>query len=154
MTPACLTLSIIRYWSRIKWRNPGKGVAPSPTTRCSSYWKGSLRVAFDYSRQLIMLYIDLRPGQTCHSKDAKVAYSIGVGGLGWQYGTRSNPTVQSDWCTGWEWPVNCMTVISVWWQSNMPFQGQRKWHIPRASYGEILSWRLNYYITQRRQEVC
>ena len=26
-----------------------------------------------------MLYIDLRPGQTCYSKDAEVAYSIGVG---------------------------------------------------------------------------
>ena len=25
--------------------------------------------------------------QTCHSKDAEVAYSIGVGELGWQYGT-------------------------------------------------------------------
>ena len=30
----------------------------------------------------IQLYIDLRPGQTCHSKDAEVAYSIGVGELG------------------------------------------------------------------------
>ena len=29
-----------------------------------------------------VLYIDLRPGQTCHSKDADVAYSIGVSGLG------------------------------------------------------------------------
>ena len=27
----CLTLSIIRYVSRVKWSNPGKGVAPSPT---------------------------------------------------------------------------------------------------------------------------
>ena len=27
-----------------------------------------------------------------------------------------------DWCTGREWSVNCMTVISVWWRSNMPFQ--------------------------------
>ena len=26
-----LTLSIIRYGSRVKWSNPGKGVAPSPT---------------------------------------------------------------------------------------------------------------------------
>ena len=25
----CLTLSIIRYVSRVKWSNPGKGVAPS-----------------------------------------------------------------------------------------------------------------------------
>ena len=26
----CLTLSIIRYVSRVKWSNPGKGVVPSP----------------------------------------------------------------------------------------------------------------------------
>ena len=39
----CLTLSIIRYISRVKWRNLGEGVAPSPTLRCSNYWKRSLR---------------------------------------------------------------------------------------------------------------
>ena len=50
--PPCLTLSIKRYESRIKWSNQGKGVAPSPTRRCSSYWKGSLLVALDYGRQL------------------------------------------------------------------------------------------------------
>ena len=38
----CLALSIVRLGSRVKWRNPGKGVASSPTPRCSSYWKGSL----------------------------------------------------------------------------------------------------------------
>ena len=27
--PPCLTLSTIRYESRVKWRNPGKGVASS-----------------------------------------------------------------------------------------------------------------------------
>ena len=42
---------------------------------------------------------------------------------------------------------------SLRWQSNMPFQWQRKWHIPMASYGEILSGRLNYYITRWRQKV-
>ena len=36
ITP-CLTLSDIRYVSRVKWSNPGKRVAPSPTPRCSSY---------------------------------------------------------------------------------------------------------------------
>ena len=50
--PPCLTLSNIRYVSRVKWSNPGKGVAPSPTPRCSSYWKESLLVALDYGRQL------------------------------------------------------------------------------------------------------
>ena len=47
-----LTLSIIRYLSRVKWSKPEKGLAPSPTHWCCSYWKGSLLVAFDYGRQI------------------------------------------------------------------------------------------------------
>ena len=39
-----LTLIIIRYRSRVKWSNPGKGVVPFPTPWCSSYWKGNLQV--------------------------------------------------------------------------------------------------------------
>ena len=39
--PPCLTLSNIRYVSRIKWSNPEKGVASSLTPRCSNYWKGA-----------------------------------------------------------------------------------------------------------------
>ena len=50
--PPCLTLSITRYASRVKWSNPGNGVAPSPSPLCSSYWKRSLRVILDYGRQL------------------------------------------------------------------------------------------------------
>ena len=34
--PPYLTLNIIKYVSRVKWSNSGKGVAPSPTLRCSS----------------------------------------------------------------------------------------------------------------------
>ena len=55
LIPPCLTLSNIRYVSRVKWSNPRKGVAPFPTPRCSSYWKGSLLVALDYSRQIYYL---------------------------------------------------------------------------------------------------
>ena len=36
----CLTLSIIRYVSRIKWGNPGKGLAPSPTSGVVTIEKG------------------------------------------------------------------------------------------------------------------
>ena len=50
--PPCLTLSIIRYGSRVKWSNPEKGVPPSPTPQCSSCRKGSFRVALDYDCQL------------------------------------------------------------------------------------------------------
>ena len=44
----CLTLSIIRYMSRVNWSKLWEGVAPSLTPRCSSYWKGSLLVTLDY----------------------------------------------------------------------------------------------------------
>ena len=37
LVPPCLTLSIIRYISRVKWSKPRKGIAPSPTPQCSSY---------------------------------------------------------------------------------------------------------------------
>ena len=89
-----------------------------------------------------MLYIDLRPGQTCHSKDAEVAYSIGVGELGRQYGTglKSNGTV-TNWCTGREWPVNCMMAIPKTVEV----------HIPMASYGEILSGRELLYNSMHRK---
>ena len=60
LIPTCLTLSITRYVSRVKWSNPGKGVVPSSTHRCSSYWIGSFQVALDYSLNftlLIYIYI-------------------------------------------------------------------------------------------------
>ena len=57
MIPPYLTLSNIRYVSRVKWSNPGKGVAPSSTPQCSSYWKGSLLVALNYSRQFYFFYL-------------------------------------------------------------------------------------------------
>ena len=39
---------------KVKWINLWNGVAPSPTPWCCSYWKGSLRVTLDYSRQLYL----------------------------------------------------------------------------------------------------
>ena len=57
LIPPCLTLSNIRSVSRVKWSNPGKGVVPSSISRCCSYWKGSLWVALDYSRQLTYICI-------------------------------------------------------------------------------------------------
>ena len=56
----CLILSIIRYGSRVKWSNPEKGVAPSPTPQCRSYRKGSLQVTLNYSLQLYLLIPKIR----------------------------------------------------------------------------------------------
>ena len=53
----CLTLSNIRYVSRVKWSNPGKEVALCPTPRCCSYWKASLLVALGYCRHIYIIYI-------------------------------------------------------------------------------------------------
>ena len=36
LMPPCLTLSIIRHGSRVKWSNPGKRIMPSTTPRCGS----------------------------------------------------------------------------------------------------------------------
>ena len=47
LMPLCLALNTIRWESRVKWRNPENGVARSPSSRCSSYWKGSLWVVLD-----------------------------------------------------------------------------------------------------------
>ena len=59
-----------RYVSRVKWSNPRKGIAASPTPQCSSNWKGSLLVALDYGRQLYFTYIpngseEIYIGYTC-----------------------------------------------------------------------------------------
>ena len=52
-----LDATLLNTEVRVKWSNPGKGVAPSPTPWCRSYQKGSLRVTLDYGRQLFTYYI-------------------------------------------------------------------------------------------------
>ena len=52
LMPPCLTLSIIRHASRVKWSNPGKGEAPSPTPCCSKLSQREPLVTLDYGRQL------------------------------------------------------------------------------------------------------
>ena len=92
----CLTLSNIRYISRVKRSNPEKGVVPSPTPQCSSYWKRSLLVALDYSRQLTIFQelIVLYDGEIYVEKDilgnldinSKLGFSIsGVVNSPWPF---------------------------------------------------------------------
>ena len=44
-----------KVWIKGKWSNPGKEVVSSSTPWCSSYWKGSLWVAFDYCQPTFLL---------------------------------------------------------------------------------------------------
>ena len=71
--PPCLTLSIIWSGSRLKWSNPGKEAASSPTPWCSSYWKGSLRVALNYSHQLY-LYSYINSWSQATKKNIKIIF--------------------------------------------------------------------------------
>ena len=76
MIPPCLILSNIRYVSRVKWSNPGKGVAPSPSPQCSSYWKGSLLVALDNNRQVYFLLTLYLCGIFCLSTTTNIYLKI------------------------------------------------------------------------------
>ena len=40
-------------------------------------------------------------------------------------------TVPLQWCTGREWPVNCMTDTSAWWRLNIRFQRSSGWSCGR-----------------------
>ena len=73
LIPPYLTLINIRYLPRVKWSNPEKDVAPSPTTWCSSYWKGSLLIALDYGRQQLILKLMIKKQRSrfCGDKKSK-----------------------------------------------------------------------------------
>ena len=74
LIPSCLILIIVRYVSRVKWSNPGKGVAPSPTSQHSSYWKRSLQVTLDHGHQLhFFLYMIIIVGNA-HSEHGSNPY--------------------------------------------------------------------------------
>ena len=103
-----------------------------------------------------MLYIDPRPGQTCHSKDGgncifrwPVMGSDCVGELGWQYGTgfKSHGTA-TNWCTGRGWPVNRMTVISARWWSKHAIPKTVEVACSVGQLWEVIKWASIYYITR------
>ena len=52
-----MVLIIIRFGSRVKWSNPGKGLAPSPTPWYRSYRKRSLWVTCDLGHQLYLIMV-------------------------------------------------------------------------------------------------
>ena len=81
LIPPCLTLSYIRYISRVKWSNPGKGVAPSPTPRCSSYRKGGLWVALDYSHQLYFTLPLCRDAVDVFYSPSRLGHELNLGAM-------------------------------------------------------------------------
>ena len=57
LMPPCLTLSIIKYVSRVKWSNPGIVVMPSPTPRCFRYRKRTFGLPLTTVTNFIYIYI-------------------------------------------------------------------------------------------------
>ena len=61
LMPLSLTLSIIRWGSRVKWSDTENGVAPYPTSWCSSYWTGAFRFPLtkvaNFTYLLVYIYI-------------------------------------------------------------------------------------------------
>ena len=55
--PPCLTLSIIRYGSRVKWSNPGKGVVPSLKLGVVAIEKGVFGSPLTTVANFTLLYI-------------------------------------------------------------------------------------------------
>ena len=53
-----------------------EGVAPSPTSWCSSYRKGSLRVTLDYGRQLYLLYLLYGPSEQQSPQFCKFSFIL------------------------------------------------------------------------------
>ena len=81
-------------------------------------------------------------------KTAEVVYSIGVGELGWQYGTglKSHGTV-TNWCTGREWPVNWWQLFQLDDDQTCNSKDGGSAYSDGQLWGDI-EWSLNYYITQ------
>ena len=57
LVPPCLILSIIRYASRVKWSNPGKGITPSQHLGVVAIEKGAFRSPLTKVNYIYNIYI-------------------------------------------------------------------------------------------------
>ena len=78
LEPPCLTPSVIRQRSRVKWSNPGNGIALSPTPPCSSYLKESLLVTNITFSRLQSRKMDEREQVEYFASKPKEFYKLGI----------------------------------------------------------------------------
>ena len=119
LMPPCLTFSIIRYRSRVKWVNPGKEVAHSPTPWDSRYRKGSLRFTFDYNLLIrwYSVYLERFPltshVQVFSCKISFVAWNIHIIVYSLEFFTSvlaAGPSLQFEWSKA---PQVSRTLLSI-----------------------------------------
>ena len=128
LIPPCLTLSDIRYVSRVKWSDPRIGVASSPTPRCSSYWKGSLLVTLDYGRQLyFLLYVKRNsPVPDAFAKVVKVTNYTWLGNaeFAWYFPSNTHPICFYDMelgIYGFKPTIHWVIVVLATWVKFLQF---------------------------------
>ena len=148
--PPCLTLSIIRYISRLKWSNPEKGIAPSPVPLCSSIRKGSLWVALNYRLQLYF-YL-LLPYFILKIQCVYIHTLPAIGLLG-----RVFANGPGDWgsITGWvisklkKWYLisPCLTLSIIRYISSVKWSNQRKGVAPFPTPWCCSYWKGNLQVT-------
>ena len=97
-------LNTIRYGSRVKWSNPGKVLC------------------FDLFTRPKMPFKVMHRKEVTHSNGSYERKSCGRKLADKMGRAKKFPWYTTEWCTGREWPVNCMTVISAWWRLNIRFQ--------------------------------
>ena len=95
LMPLCLTLSIIRYGSRVKWSNPGKTVTLSLAVVAI---EKSLRVTHDYGQQLYLLVPNKSPSQLWLKNTPTAFLQRGKTLISFLYMTLNNLMVRFQWC--------------------------------------------------------
>ena len=93
---SCLSLSIIRYGSRVKGSNPRNWVAPFPTPRFNSYWKMQSKVPFSrpWRRSPTLLFYTFPKGicpkvNVIKRVEIELAYVVAAGQYSNHFTTRT-----------------------------------------------------------------
>ena len=100
--------------------NSNEGVTCNPQNSSIS---GALLLFFDLLTRPKMPFKVMHRKEVTHSKGSYERKSRGrklVDEMG--RGKKNSHGTLIDWCTGREWPLNCMTVVSAWWRLNIRFQ--------------------------------
>ena len=99
----------------------------------NSQWMGFFNLLAKNNPRWVCYVLTFWPSQKCHSRLSGRKWHIlmavmrgnRVGGnwlIKFDKVKKKSHYTLIDWCTGREWPLNCMTVIFARWQSHRPFQ--------------------------------
>ena len=128
----------MRYISRVKWSNPGKGVVLFSTLRCSSYLKGSLLVALDYGHQLYLF----TPTQISSALNCKAYFSFEGEYLPikescpslWRNKKQTAKTISYKWSSFTNRDISNNWKKQIWYSSGDIWKTYLEWWIWKLCY--------------------